>query len=107
MKLVFSNENHFIVNNVKNLIEAQSIQVFIKNEFAQGALGETAAFDCWPEVWVFDDADFEQAEAIANEAQSEKSGADWVCKNCNETNASSFDICWRCQCDKATNVNDQ
>jgi len=100
MKLVFSNENHFIVNNVKNLIEAQSIQVFIKNEFAQGALGETAAFDCWPEIWVFDDADFEQAEAIANEAQSEKLGVDWVCQNCNESNASSFDICWHCHCDK-------
>ena len=37
---VYSNESHFLVDNVKNIIEAREIKVFIKNEFAQGAVGE-------------------------------------------------------------------
>jgi hypothetical protein len=96
MKMVYCNENHFIVNNVKNLIEAQGIRSFIKNEFSQGAVGEISAFDAWPEVWVFDDADSERAEAIAQAAQC-SSGADWVCKKCAEKNDPSFETCWHCQ----------
>lgn len=100
MKLVYSNENHFIVSNVKNLIEAQSIKVFIKNEFAQGALGETAIFDCWPEIWVFDDADFEAAIAVVELSQNQQQTADWVCNTCNETNACAFEVCWKCHSER-------
>ncbi len=55
MKLVFTNESTFLVNNVKNLLEAQKIKVFIKNEYAQGAIGEISPFDSWPELWVIND----------------------------------------------------
>ena len=55
MKLVYTNENPFLVSNAKNLIEAEGIGTFLKNEFAQGAVGETSAFDAWPEVWIFSD----------------------------------------------------
>ena len=63
MKMVYANESQFLVTNVRNLIEAQDIRTFLKNEFAQGAVGEISAFDSWPEVWVFEDSDFEQASA--------------------------------------------
>ena len=97
MKMVYTNESNFIVNNVKNLIEAQQIATFINNEFAQGAAGEISVFDCWPEVWVFDDADFDRAVDIVNSSQRNNNGADWICKNCSEENDASFEICWRCQ----------
>ncbi|SFF82366.1 DUF2007 domain-containing protein [Neptunomonas qingdaonensis] len=61
MKLVYTNENSFSVSNAKNLIEAEGIGTFLKNEFAQGAVGETSAFDAWPEVWIFRDSDYERA----------------------------------------------
>jgi len=97
MKMIYSNENHFIVNNVKNLIEAQGISTFIKNEFSQGAVGEISAFDSWPEIWVFDDSDFEQANEIVKSSQSTGTDVDWVCENCAEKNGPSFEICWNCQ----------
>jgi len=97
MKRVYCNENHFIVNNLKNLIEAQGINVFIKNEFSQGAVGEISAFDAWPEIWVFDDSDFERAETIAQAALQQRSGLDWVCRHCAEKNDPSFETCWNCQ----------
>lgn len=97
MKMVYTNENHFLVNNVKNLIEAQEINTFLKNEFAQGAVGEISAFDSWPEVWVFDDSDFDRAVEIAKSSQSSNKTLDWVCNNCFEKNDPSFEICWNCQ----------
>jgi len=43
MKMVYTNESHFLVNNVKNLIEGQEIETFLKNEFVQGGVGEIPA----------------------------------------------------------------
>ena len=97
MKLVYSNENNFLVNNVKNLIDAQGISTFIKNEFAQGAVGEISAFDSWSEVWVHNDEDFERAMEISKLSQMNTKGDDWICKSCSEKNDPSFEICWNCQ----------
>ena len=64
MKMIYSSESSFLANNVKNIMEAQQIDTFIKNEFSQGAVGEISAFDAWPEVWVFNDEDYERALTI-------------------------------------------
>lgn len=97
MKLVYTNESRFLVSNIQNLIESEQIKTFIKNEFAQGAAGDLSVFDAWPEVWVFDDADFERATDIVNLLESKANNADWICQNCGESNDPSFDICWKCQ----------
>ncbi|MGY8869209.1 MAG: putative signal transducing protein [Pseudomonadales bacterium] len=97
MKMVYTSENQFLVNNAKNLIEAQGIGTFLKNEFAQGAVGETSAFDAWPEVWVFSDADYEQALNIIETSLSRDNAVEWLCKNCHEKNDPSFEVCWNCQ----------
>ncbi|MDO6488573.1 DUF2007 domain-containing protein [Colwellia sp. 6_MG-2023] len=96
MKMVYTNESIFLVSNVKNLIEAQGISSFIKNEFSQGATGEISVFDSWPEVWVTNDNDFERSTKIINESQNNNEGEDWVCEKCSEQNASSFEVCWNC-----------
>ena len=97
MKMLYSNENNFLVSNVKNIIESHGIKTFIRNEFAQGAIGEVSAVDSWPELWVFDDADFEQAMDILESSKKVVRGEDWVCNHCSETNDPSFEICWNCQ----------
>ena len=102
--MVYTNENHFLVNNAKNLIEAQEITTFIKNEFAQGAIGEISAFDSWPELWVFDDADFEAAIAILELSQNSNKNEDWICNSCSEKNDSSFEICWKCQSENSQHL---
>lgn len=96
MKMVYTNENHFLANNAKNIIESVGIVTFLKNEFAQGAVGEVAAFDCWPEVWVVDDSDFERAKAAIAESDKPRSMHDWICNHCLEKNDASFEICWQC-----------
>lgn len=97
MKLVYSNESHFLVNNAKDLIEAEEISTFIKNEFAQGAVGELSAFDAWPELWVTNDEDFDRAIEILNVMHNINKGEDWICPSCSEKNDPSFEVCWNCQ----------
>jgi hypothetical protein len=97
MKMLYSNENNFLVSNVRNIIESHGITTFIKNEFAQGAIGEVSAIDSWPELWVLNDADFEQAMDILESSQKSIKGEDWSCNNCSEKNDASFEICWNCQ----------
>ena len=97
MKMVYTNENHFLAHNVKNIIETQGINTFIKNEFSQGAVGEISAFDSWPEIWVFDDSDYERAVEIVKSSQKSNKTLDWLCSNCAEKNDASFEICWNCQ----------
>jgi hypothetical protein len=101
MKMIYTNENSFLANNMKNLIATQNIKVFLKNEFSQGAVGEISAFDSWPEVWVVNEEDYNQAIAIVNSSHNSEDTVDWICTNCSETNDYSFEICWSCQHDNA------
>lgn len=97
MKKIYSNENNFIVHNVKNLVEGYGIDVFMKNEFVQGAIGEVPSIAAWPELWVVDDNDFDKARDIVNAAQHNANTVDWICNHCAEANDASFDVCWNCQ----------
>lgn len=97
MKMVYTNENRFIVANAKNILEQQGIDVMLKNEFASSAVGEVSAFDAWVELWVHDDNDYERAVGILQSSLSEESEPGWVCGECREDNDASFEICWQCQ----------
>ncbi|MDO6427935.1 DUF2007 domain-containing protein [Thalassotalea sp. 1_MG-2023] len=97
MKMVYTNEHSFLVNRMKDLIRAEGIAVFLKNEYAQGAMGEIAPLDCWPEVWVVNDQDITRAASIVKAAKQNTHADDWICNHCTEKNDASFDICWNCQ----------
>lgn len=97
MQMVYSHENSFFVHNIKNILDEENIETFLKNEFAQGAVGEISAFDAWPQLWVVNDQDIQRALSIIKTAQLLHQGADWFCKQCAEANGASFEVCWNCQ----------
>lgn len=97
MKLIYTHENGFLVNNIKNIIEADGIETILKNEFSSGAIGEVSAVDAWVELWVINDDDVEKANRIISEMKSKADEPDWQCRECKEENDASFDICWNCQ----------
>jgi len=101
MKLVYTNESLFLVGNARNILENQGIEVMLKNEFALGGIGEISAFDAWPELWVTQDADYENAMQILETALSYSGACDWICNHCQESNDASFEVCWNCQRDSA------
>ncbi len=97
MKLIYTHENPMLVAHAKNLLQQQGLEVIIKNEFARGAAGDIAVLDTWPEVWVLNDRDYATAVEIVKSATCPPSASHWVCDNCGEENAGSFEHCWNCQ----------
>lgn len=102
MKKVYTHENQFIVNNMKNIIEAENISTFLKNEFTQGAIGEIPAFETWPELWVKEEEDFDRAILIVEQTKHSSIGSEWMCNHCAEKNDPSFEVCWQCQRENIT-----
>ena len=100
MKLIYTNENQFLVNNAKNIIDNNNIEVTLKNEFSSGAAGVLAPLDTWVELWVIHDSDEEKAKGILSKALKQHGGYDWFCSQCQEKNDASFDLCWQCQNEK-------
>jgi hypothetical protein len=101
LKLIYTNENLFLVGNAKNILQAQGIEVILKNQFAQSAIGETSSIDAWPELWLRNDSDYEDAFKVIESCLSEENAAEWVCIECDESNDASFEICWSCHSNRA------
>ena len=96
MKKLFTHENRMIVFNLKNVLQAEDVETIVINEFAAGGAGDLATFDTWPELWVEDDAQLEQAQVIIQGILSDSPTNDWFCSNCQEQNDASFQSCWKC-----------
>lgn len=85
-----------MVFNAKNLLEAQGIDAFVKNEFSHGAVGDLAPQDAWPELWLYVDEAYSAAKVIIEAMTDPGDSVDWQCLQCNESNDTSFELCWNC-----------
>ncbi|WP_222937647.1 putative signal transducing protein [Spartinivicinus ruber] len=99
MKLVYTNENRFLVENAKNILENNSIDVQLKNEFLGSSAGSLPPMETWLELWVVDDRDYDKALKLIEGSFDGTSESRWMCERCGEMNEGSFDICWNCQSD--------
>lgn len=95
MKLIYTHENRLLVELAKSKLEIAGIPVFLKNEYAQGATGELAPHQAWPELWLERERDLEHARQLL--ADVEKGLDSWRCRACGEENGAAFDYCWNCQ----------
>ncbi|WP_299268758.1 DUF2007 domain-containing protein [uncultured Psychrosphaera sp.] len=79
-------------------LSAADIKFRRKNEFISGAIGELPFTEVWPELWLIDDAHFDQAQQICQRIEQEvnQQQVDWSCVGCEEENANSFEFCWSC-----------
>lgn len=86
-----------MAGHVKSLLEEDGIHCLIKNEALSGAIGEIPPIECWPEVWITDDDDYDRAKAIIEnlleDAQTIK--LPWLCE-CGEEIEGQFYACWHC-----------
>jgi len=96
MKKLYTHENRLIIYNLKNLLQKAGIESQVTNEYASGAVGDLAAFETWPELWVPDSQQFDQAVSILNQILSLRTGPEWFCRGCQEKNDASFELCWNC-----------
>lgn len=97
MKKVYSADNLPMSGYIKSLLESCEIECILKNQNLSGAMGELPPIECWPEVWVVHDEDYDAALSIVNSATSHADTANesWQC-SCGEHIEGQFDICWSC-----------
>lgn len=97
MNKVFTHENLAIVSSAKSLLELNNIDSFIKNEFH--ASGGHVGFEAVPiELWVHDPEEAKRAiELLESSLDPDRQQPQWQCSHCGESNAGSFETCWKCQ----------
>ncbi|MDX2503159.1 MAG: DUF2007 domain-containing protein [Gammaproteobacteria bacterium] len=106
MKLIYTNEDRFMVWGVKNTLELAGYDCHIRNEYAAGGAGDIAPIETWPEVWLENEEQFEEALNYleSNILNKMSCGKDWICNKCEEANGSSFEFCWNCGTEFKTNL---
>lgn len=77
-------------------LATQNIKAHIFNANASGGVGELAATQMWPEVWVEDDALASSAIQLLHELHESDSCENKRCPNCGEINPRNFLSCWNC-----------
>ncbi len=102
MKKIYTHDNMFIVHNMKNILDNAGIETELRNEYAAGASGDLAPLDTWLELWLVHERDEAIATTTIKNTLSSTDTTVWTCTHCQESNESSFEICWQCQKEKAT-----
>ena len=96
MKKVYSSESPVMAGHIHSLLEANNIDCHIRNMNLTGGIGQLPINECWPEVWINDEADFILAQRLIKTALSHvKYAENWQCQ-CGEVIEGQFEICWSC-----------
>ena len=97
MKRVFSSLNLAEIHHARNLLEAEGVRAFVRNELLSGAVGELPFTECQAELWIADASDSVRAERVLREGlvRHAGTGAAWQCA-CGEILEAQFSQCWRC-----------
>jgi len=98
MEWIHTADDPIFIGYLKTLLEAQGIACIVRNELLLGGSGELPPSECWPELWVLNDADAGAAQALVSKALADPpaAGPSWACPHCGETCEHQFNACWRC-----------
>ena len=79
-----------------DVLATQGIKAHIFNAHAVGGVGELAATNLWPEVWVEDESQTEQALNLIRQINESSTQPEKRCPYCGEQNPRNFLSCWNC-----------
>ena len=101
MKKVYRSHLPFQVAQLKGILEANHVQCVTRNDFLQGAAGELPPTECWPELWILDNAQLARAEELVAAFTSVNTESmPWICEHCDERMEGQFGSCWHCGHDR-------
>ena len=99
---IYTCENNLSMNHLKNILENNGIACLIRNESLGSTAGELPPIVAWPELWINNASQEDEAKRLISDHTSEpdESLEDWLCEQCGETNEAQFGMCWNCSsCD--------
>ena len=97
MKKLYSASDIVTAGHLQSVLENEGIACWIKNLSLAGGIGEIPATECWPEIWLRRDEDYNRALAIITAIMKPSSPVKpaWRC-SCGELLEGQFEICWNC-----------
>ena len=106
MKKVYETLNPLEVGHLKNLLENENIPCMTRNEYLASAAGGLPPSECWYEIWIENDHQYDDAQKMIETALSSEvpSGPHWTCPKCGEENEHSFTECWSCGQEQSINT---
>ena len=97
MKPLFTSLDLLEIHHLKNVLEAEGIGCWIRNELLSRLAGEVPFLDCSPELHLQRESDRPRAEAlVAAWRRPAPPGLPWSCPACGERLEGQFDACWSC-----------
>jgi hypothetical protein len=98
VKQVFVSQNLIEVEMRKEQLEQAGIRCIIKNQRSSGLAGEIPFVEIFPELWVIQEQDYDQArQLLEEETELPPMNQDfWTCSECGERHESQFGVCWKC-----------
>ena len=101
MKKVFEYPTPLEVGLFDSILQSSGISTVIKNQNLSSLAGDVPFTTVFPELWVVDDNDYDQAVALLQSFQQERlapsTASDWTCAHCGESVPGNFDTCWHCE----------
>jgi hypothetical protein len=98
MRAVYTAADPLFAGYCRSILDAHGIACISSFETLAGAAGDIPLIECWPRIWVANDADAYRARRILEDAfaGNRLRDAPWVCTQCGERLEPQFDACWRC-----------
>ena len=99
MRKIFEHIDFARVGHYQSILEDEGIPTMIKNLGASGASGEIPFVQCYPELWVTQDGDYDRAMKLLEPYHDQEVPEDspWKCPQCGENLDGSFGQCWQCE----------
>jgi hypothetical protein len=92
-----SSLNLLEIHHLKNLLEAEGIRCWIRNEMLARLAGEIPFSDCSLELHVLREQDRTRAEEFLRQwRRAGPLGPAWTCGACGESLEGQFSSCWQC-----------
>ena len=97
MKPLLASLNALEIHHLKNVLEAEGIRCWIRNELLSRLAGEIPFTECAMELHLVREADRPRAEALlAVWRHPPPPGPSWDCPACGEKIEGQFGACWNC-----------
>jgi hypothetical protein len=98
MKKLYTAQNPLTISHLKNILESGGIRCVVKNLYLSSAVGELPPIECWPELWVIDDAKHAEAREVLDRtlAPLRPVSKRWNCRSCGRDIEGQFSECWSC-----------
>ena len=98
MKRFYRAPNLIEASRLKTMLDAVGVATLMRNENMMRLAGEMPPDQCYPEVWIMDEADeplaLEVLDAFRHPLRDR--GPAWTCPKCRERLEGQFSNCWNC-----------